>query len=160
MMQIFFVNTIVFFAAGSLGLSAFALSPQVKSEQTRKSCETAIADSRGRLEKRRDITVRTSIVDRSELYSNPPSDRPLFVGITVGGDAAAASSVMLSPVLQKAIASDIIKSCDSVGAVWYGKQQTDWYFTFGLMPSGTIERFKCIDAPQVNRISWGQQVCL
>ncbi len=158
MMQKFFVNTIVFFAAGSLGLSAFALSPQVKSEQTRKSCETAIADGRGRIEKGRDITVRTDIQDLSKLYSNPPSGRPLSVIITVGGNAA--GSVMQSPVFQKAIVSEIIKSCDSVGAVDFGKYKTDWSFTFGLMPSGTIERFKCIDAPQVNRISWGQQVCL
>ncbi len=158
-MQKFFANAIVFLAAGSLNLSAFALPPQAKSEQTRKSCETAVADSKVRIEKGKDITVTTDIASRSETYPNHPSGRPLFVTIIVDGNAA--DSVMLSPAFQKAIASEIIESCGSVGAVTFGKQATDWSITLGVMSDGRIEGFKCIDPdPEVDRIPWGQQICL
>jgi hypothetical protein len=142
MMQKFFTNAIVVTAV-SLSLSGFALPPQAKSEPTRKSCEAAIADGRGRLEKGRDITVTTDIADESEIYPNHPNGRPLFVTIIVDGNAA--DSVMTSPVFQKAIASEIIKSCGSVGAVTFGRQATDWSITFGVMSGGTIESFECID---------------
>jgi hypothetical protein len=158
MMQKFLTNAIVITAV-SLSLSGFALPPQAKSEPTRKSCETAIADGRGRIEKGRDITATTDIEDHSEIYPNHPNGRPLFVTIIVDGNAA--DSVMSSPVFQKAITSEIIKSCDSVGAVRFGRQATDWSITFGMMSGGTIESFECIDPnPEVDTISWGQQVCL
>jgi hypothetical protein len=158
-MQKFFADAIVFIAAGAVGLSTFAMPPQAKSQETRKSCETAIANGTGRIEQGRDITLTTDIADRSEIYSNPPSDRHLFVTIVVDGEAA--NSVMLSPVFQKAIASEIIKSCDSIGAVTFGRQATDWSATFGIMSDGTIKDFECVDPdPEVNRIPWGQQICV
>ncbi len=158
-MQKFFANTIVFIAAGSLGLSAFALPPQAKSEQTRKSCETAIADGRSRIERGRDITVMTDIENHSEIYPDHPNGRPLFVTIIVDGNAA--DSVMLSPVFQKAITSEIIKSCGSVGAVTFGRQRTDWSITFGIMSDGTIKSFECIDPdPEADKPLWGQQICV
>jgi hypothetical protein len=89
----------------------------------------------------------------------PPNGRPLSVTIIVDGDAA--DSVMSSPVFQKAITSEIIKSCGSVGAVTFGRHRTDWSITLGMMSDGTIESFKCIDPdPEVNKLSWGQQICL
>lgn len=147
--------------AGSFGLPAFVLPPQAQalSQQTNKPCEVAIVNARERIEKGRRITVTTDIADRSEIYSNPPNGRPLLVTIIVDGDAA--DSVMSSPVFQKAIASEIIKSCGSIGAVTFGRQETDWSITFGIMSGGTIKSFECIDPdPEVNKIPWGQQVCL
>jgi len=158
-MQKFFANAVVFTAVASLGLSAFALSPQVKSEQARKSCETAIADGRGRIEKGRSAVATTNIANYSEVYPNHPSGRPLFVTILLEGTAV--ESVMSSPVFQKAIASEIIKSCGSVGAVMFGARETDWSITFGIMSDGTIKGFECIDFnPDGNEPLWGQQICL
>jgi hypothetical protein len=158
-MQKFFANTIAFIAASSVGLSAFALPPQAKSEETTKSCETAIADSRSRIQEGKDIAVTTDIADYSEVYPNHPKGRSLFVKIIVDGNAA--DSVMSSPVFQKAIASEIIKSCGSVGAVTFGRQATDWTITFGIMPDGTIKGFECIDpAPDADKPRWGQQICV
>ena len=158
-MQKFFTNTIVLIATGFLGLSAFALPLQAKSEQAKKSCETAIANSRSRIEKGRDVLVTTDIADDNEIYSNPPNGRPLSVTIGVSGDAA--SSVMESPVFQKAIASDIIKYCSSVGSVTFHMRETDWAVTSGIMPNGTIQDFECTDpAPEGQKPRWGQQSCL
>jgi hypothetical protein len=158
MLQKFLANTIVVIAAGSLALPAFAMPPQAKSEQTRKSCETARADARGRIEKGRDITVTTDREDYSHLYSNPPKGRPFFVKIGLKGKAA--DSVMESPVFQKAIASEIINSCGTVGAVRFGIYQTDWLSTFGLMPSGTIKQFECVSVRSGSiKLLWGQEMC-
>jgi hypothetical protein len=150
-------NAIVFIAVCSVGLSAFVVPPQAKSEQIRKSCETAIADGRSRIQKGKDIAVTTDIADHSDIYPNHPKGRPLFVTIIVDGNAA--DSVMSSPVFQKTITSEIIKSCGSVGAVTFGRQRTDWSITFGIMPDGTIKGFECID-PEGSNPLWGQQICV
>jgi hypothetical protein len=97
--------------------------------------------------------VTTDIADHSEVYPNHPNGRPLFVTIIVDGNAA--DSVMSSLVFQKAIASEIIKSCGSVGAVTFGRRETDWSITFGMMSDGAIEGFECIDPIQRSTSSLG-----
>jgi hypothetical protein len=159
MMQNFIANAIVVIAVGSLGLSAVVLPSPVRSEEAGESCQVATRTARERIEQGRSITVMTYTLDHSETYPNHPNNRPLIVQIVVDGSAA--SSVMKSPVFQKAISSSIIKSCGSVGGVIFGKARTDWYLTLGLMPNGTIEYFECLNPnPERNKLSWGQQVCL
>lgn len=68
--------------------------------------------------------------------------------------------MMGSPVFQRAIASEIINSCNSVGAVTFGRYQTGWVSTVGLMRDGTIQNFECIEhAPDKGSPSWGQEWC-
>ncbi len=159
-MQKFLANAIVVIAAGSLSLSAIGLPSQVRSEPKRQTCEAAIANGRERITTGRSVTiVSSSIVDRSQTYPDHPDNRPQIVQFRLDGKAA--DEVMESPVFQKAIASEIINSCGSVGAVIFGRDRTDWYSTFGLMPSGTIKQFECVDPdPERNNPSWGQQVCV
>ena len=158
-MQKFLANAIVFITAGSLSLSTIVLAPQAKSQEIEKVCQSAIRDAKQCVERRRSITVMTETVDRSQLYPNHPDGRPLIVEITLDGNAA--DSVMNSPVFQKAITSEIINSCGSVGGVSFGRRKTDWYLTFGLMPNGTIQSFECVDPnPEINGLTWGQQICL
>lgn len=158
-MQKFLANAIVFITAGSLSLSGVVSALQAKSQEIESACQAAIRAAGRRIEQGRSITVMTDTVDQSELYPNHPDGRPLIVEIVVDGNAA--DSVMLSSVFQKAIASEIIKSCDSVGGVIFGRRETDWYFTLGLMPNGAIQFFECIDPdPERNDLTWGQQVCL
>jgi hypothetical protein len=108
-------NALVFIAIGSLALSAVVVPSQVRSED----CEASIRSARERIERGRTIGVVTDTVDRSNLYPNHPKGRPQFVTIVVDGKAA--NSVMSSPAFQKAIASEIIKSCSSVGAISFGR---------------------------------------
>jgi hypothetical protein len=159
MMQKFLANTVVIVATGALGLSTFALPEQVKSEQTRKSCEVAIATAKKRITTGRSITISSNVVDGAQTYADHPDNRPQIVQIRLDGQSA--DSVMESPVFQKAIASKIINSCSTVGAVIFARQQTDWSSTFGLMSSGTIKQFQCVDPdPEGNKPSWGQTVCI
>jgi hypothetical protein len=159
-MQKFFTNALVFIAAGSLGLSAVVLPSQVRSEPKGQTCEAAIANGRQRITAGRSITiVNSKILDDSQTYPDHPDGRPNIVQIILDGKAA--NSVMESPVLKKAIASEIISSCGSVGAVTFGRYRTDWSSTFGLMSNGTIKQFECVDPdPERDKLSWGQLVCL
>ncbi|MEW6493428.1 MAG: hypothetical protein AB1589_13125 [Cyanobacteriota bacterium] len=111
-----------------------------------------------RIEQGRDITVIIDISDGSEKYPDHPDDRSTIIWLIVDGSAA--DSVMESPVFQKAIASEIINSCNSVGAVIFGRYQTGWIYTIGLMRDGTIQKFECADDnPERGSPSWGQVWC-
>src|SRR5919202_4018893 len=129
-------NTLVCITAGTLGLSALVFPSQVRSE----SCEASIRGAKERIERGRNITVMSDTVDGSQTYPNHPNGRPRIVTFRFQGKAA--DSVMESPAFQKAIASESIKSCGSVGAVTFGRNQTDWSITLGLMSNGSIEKFE------------------
>lgn len=157
-MQKRLIDALAVIAAGSLSLSASILPPQARSQATGKSCEAVILNAKKRIEQGRDITVMTNIEDGSELYPDHPDDRPTIIKIIVNGRAA--DSVMESPVFQKALASEIIKSCNSVGAVTFIRYQTGWSSTVGLMRDGSIQNFECIDHdPEKGSPSWGQNWC-
>ncbi|HAG83358.1 MAG TPA: hypothetical protein DCL61_19990 [Cyanobacteria bacterium UBA12227] len=150
-----FINALIFLVAGSLGLSAFILPPQARSQETTPYCEIALSNAKNRIEQGRDIIVEIDIKDGSEKYPDHPDGRPTIIWLIVEGSAA--ESVMESPVFQKAIASEIIKSCNSVGAVSFNRYQTGWIYTIGLMRDGTIQKFGCVDDPEQGSPSWGQQ---
>lgn len=136
------------------------LLPNSALASSEAACEVAIANAKKRIVEGRTITiVQTDITDNSKLYPDHPNGRPLFINIALKGSATV--SVMKSPVFQTAIASELIKSCTSVGAVAFGKYQTDWRSIIGLMPDGTIQQFqKCVNpSRESNYPSWGQAGC-
>jgi hypothetical protein len=151
------INAFAVITAGSLGLSAFILPLQVRSQETTQSCEIALLNAKKRIEQGRDITVKTDITDVSKFYPDYPDGRP--AGIWLEIDGSAADSVMASPVFQKAIASEIINSCNSVGKVIFIQYQTASAYTFGLMRDGTIQNFECVYYPEQGSLSWGQIWC-
>jgi len=157
------IDALAVIAVGSLSLSAFILSPSARSQETGQPCEVAMLNAKKRIEQGRDITVKTTItdgtlVDGSKRYPDHPHGRPTIIWLEVDGSAA--DSVMASPAFQKAIASEIIKSCNSVGAVTFIRYQTGWSSTVGLMRDGSIQNFECIEHdPEQGSPSWGQEWC-
>ena len=152
------VLAVIAAGSGSLGLSAFILPPQARSQETGQPCEVAMLNAKKRIEQGREITVMTNIEDGSKLYPDHPDGRPTIIKIIVNGRAA--DSVMESLGFQKAIASEIIKSCNSVGAVTFGLYRSGWTSTVGLMRDGSIQNFECIDHdPKKGSPSWGQNWC-
>lgn len=129
------------------------------SEKAEASCEAAITNAKERIVRGRNLTVvKVNSRDNSKNYLNPPASRPLIMSIYLSGRATA--SVMNSPVFQKAIASDIIKSCTSVGAVAFVMDQTDWVSLVGLMPDGTIQQFECVSPDgEGGKPQWGKYYC-
>jgi hypothetical protein len=169
-------------AAGSLGLSAFILPPQARSQETKQLCEVAMLNAKKRIEQGRDISVTTDITNGSDKYSNHPDGRPAIIVIWLDfpgsygyrgvgsaddgvGSADDAVSVMESPRVQRAIASEIIKSCNSVGAVTFIlKQQPPWATTVGLMRDCSIQKFECLLPDELPNDSslplrWGKELC-
>jgi hypothetical protein len=112
-----------------------------------------------RITRGRDLRiVRFGNVDASLTYSDHPNGRPLILQILLEGKAA--ESVMSSPVFQKTVASEIIRSCGSVSAVDFGLYRTSWGSMTGLMPDDTIQPFQCLEPDRdMPKISWGQQIC-
>ncbi len=153
------INALIFITAGSLGLSALILPPQARSKETGQPCEVALLNAKNRIEQGRDIIVEIDIRDGSEGYPDHPDGRPTIISLVVEGSAIV--SVMRSSVFQRAIASEIIKSCNSVGAVSFQVSKTDWIYTIGLMRDGSIQHFECAEpyAPERGSPSWGQEWC-
>jgi hypothetical protein len=152
------INAFAVITAGFLGLSAFILPSQARSQETTQSCEIALSNAKNRIEQERDITVEIDIKDSSEEYPDHPDGRPTIIWFEVEGNAA--ESVMESPVFQRAIASEIIKSCNYVGAVTFGRKWTGWISTVGLMRDGSIQNFECLEHdPRLGSPSWGQEWC-
>ncbi len=161
-MQKSFTKTVLIIATGFLVFFPLVLPLEAKSQETGKSCEAAINAAKERLERGRNITVKIVVRDNSKAYPDHPNGRPEtvllgLVGSIIGSDA---DSVMASPVFKKAIATEIIRSCNSIGSVTFNKNQTGWISTIGLMSDGTIQPFKCDDYDQGKaRRSWGWESC-
>lgn len=75
------IKAIAVTAAGSLGLSAFILPSKARSQEITQSCETALLNSKNRIEQGREITLRTHITDGSKKYPDHPNSRPIFIFI-------------------------------------------------------------------------------
>ncbi len=122
--------TLTFISAGS----TLVWLPQAKSQPTGQTYEAALVNAKERIAQGRSITIVDSdIVDNNTNYPDHPKDRPLSIEVILDGNAA--DSVMLSAAFQKAITSENINS---------GRYQTEWGCTYGLMPDGTIQDFKCV----------------
>ena len=137
----------------------FSSPAKAGSEKANASCEAAITNAKERIVRGRNLTVvKVKTRDNSKNYLNPPAGRPLIMSIYLSGRATA--SLMNSPVFQKAISSDLIKSCTSVGAVAFLMDQTDWVSEVGLMPNGTIQQFECISPDgEGGKPPWGKYYC-
>jgi len=131
-------------------------SASAESERAENSCKVAMNRAKERITKGRDLRIVS--VGNVNAPSDHPNGRPLILQIVLEGKAA--ESVMSSPVFQKALASEIIKSCNSVSAVNFGMYRSGWSSMTGLMPDGTIQGFQCLEPDRdMPKISWGQQVC-
>ncbi|MBW4681429.1 MAG: hypothetical protein KME19_15135 [Microcoleus vaginatus WJT46-NPBG5] len=157
-MHKYLIEALAVMMAGSLGLSVLSLPLPARSQETIKSCELVIQNAKKRIEQGRNITVITNVIDVSKKYPDHPNERPRIVMIEVDGQAAYA--MMVSPVFRRAIASEIIKSCNSVGAVTFNRYQSAWLITIGLMKDGSIQNFECLlQDSRKDRPSWGQEWC-
>jgi hypothetical protein len=157
------IKVLAIITTGFLDIFTFTLTPKAISQETIQPCEVAMLNATKRIKQGRDITVITTVTDGtlsdgSKRYPDHPDGRPTIIWLEVDGSAA--DSVMASPVFQRAIASEIIKSCNSVGAVTFIRYQTGWASTVGLMRDGSIQNFECVNHdPGRGSPSWGQDWC-
>lgn len=122
------------------------------------SCRTALLDGRKRIEK-----LNTKVTDISRYKherKDGPEKKPFSYVFSMTGPATL--SIMKSDKFLNSISTEIISKCSSVSLIQYGFAMSDYTVTFGLMKSGKVEEFDCIefkrgvDVP----VNWGQTVCL
>lgn len=132
--------------------------------QSTRTCTQVILDAQNRLETGRDLTVELRRDNLSRNYPDYPENHPDEYIWALRGSAT--SDVLASPQMMKAIAVEIINTCDSVGAVTFARDQSGQLGRYGLMPDGSIKGFKCaedfgIELGRENnqKPQWGMQFC-
>ncbi len=147
-------------AIGLIALST--LSPralQAQKVKTGDHCIASVASAQKRIDAVNNVSVVLNVADNiPKLYTNYPANRPYRYTFAVDGTAA--ESVMNSDKFMKSIATSVIRNCNSVSMVIFAVYQTDWYYSYGLLPSGKIENFisNCVE-PGPGKLRWGQQTC-
>lgn len=150
--------------AGVTVLNTFLVlsaSLPLRAEGKPRDCTMTIATAQKRLTTGRDVEVNIKSFDISEDYPDHPDNRPMTYLLILKG--AATESIMRSPRFQKAIATEIIKSCESVGVVTFGMDGTGWGQSVGVLPGGRIDNFECVEHPGSRgvpkKLIWGQEFC-
>jgi hypothetical protein len=147
-------------AMSLIALSTLLPHPlQAQETQTSDFCTPALASAQKRIDAINNVSVLLNVADNiPQIYSNYPANRPYRYTFAVDGTAA--ESVMKSEKFLKSIAASVISNCSSVSMVIFAVYQTDWYYSYGLLPSGKIENFatNCVEA-KPGKLRWGQQTC-
>ena len=138
-------------------------------------CKRTLAGEIETLEQGRDLATTASALPLSNRYKTVPESRPNGINLLFTGPAA--RSVLSSPQLLSAAATQVIQDCVEVGAVVFESDDTRVQRTFGYLPEGrSVEspstliafEFICATTPDsssrpqetVPWLEWGQQPCL
>ena len=135
------------------------LSLQAQELNTSDRCTATVAFAQKRIQTSRNVSVLLNVADNlPKIYLNYPVNRPYRYTFALNGTAA--ESIMNSDKFMKSIAASVISKCNSVSMVIFAVYQTDWYYSYGLLPSGKVENFasNCVE-PAPGKLSWGQQTC-
>lgn len=147
-------------AIASIALITLLPQPlQAQKSEIGDRCTAAVASAQKRIEAINNVSVLLNIADNiPQIYSNYPANRPYRYTFALNGTAA--SLIMNSDKFMKSIATSVTSNCNSVSMVIFAVYQTDWYYSYGLLPSGKIENFSanCVE-PGPGKLRWGQQTC-
>jgi DNA polymerase III delta prime subunit len=128
-----------------------------------KQCTQAISATKLQLQKidKLQIISIKKIKATQSTYINYPTNRPFIYSIIMSGSGG--ESIMNSPKSMKEISTKIISRCQSISAVIFGIDQTDWGEMLGIIKNEKIEAFKCIE-PRRNiskiKLNWGTRLCV
>ncbi len=153
--------TVIVNAYDSSGRGNYRLSVNAMTASTSPSttnCTEAKVNAIRAIEQGRNISVREENFDLSE-YADYPTDRPDEYALIMDGPAT--ESILNSNQFMKTLATEIISTCDSVGAVVFALDNSGWGVTLGLFPDGSIDFFECIFPEQGSSdiLPWGYKYC-
>ncbi|MBE9061574.1 hypothetical protein [cf. Phormidesmis sp. LEGE 11477] len=130
-------------------------------------CTNTILSATEEIETNRETSVLVSSLQLSRLYESIPESRPYGMYLSLSG--AAATSILQSPQFLERLSSELIESCSSVGAIFFGANSLEEERIFGLLErrsvrgrqSLRVSLFDCLNRSQgANaRLQWGKQVC-
>ncbi|MBD1859973.1 MULTISPECIES: hypothetical protein [Leptolyngbya] len=135
-----------------------APKPGLRAQNPSDKCTTALGNARRRIETGRAVQV-VEITSRDiSNYPDAPSGRPTHRYLLMKG--AATTSVLNSGQFMKAIATDIIQSCNSTGMVTFALANSGNAVTYGIFPGGRVDGFECLE-PGIGakKPVWGEIYC-
>lgn len=139
-------------------------------------CQSAIINGAERIEGERALEVSVSSVTLERLYADVPANRTNGVNVALSGPAAL--SVMFSPEMLLSVANELVDNCDSVGAVVFSSDASEFERTYGVVRSErtnrqagrrtrpvaetpVAEEFVCTSSlPSQGLPNWGEKACL
>ena len=137
----------------------FSSSAQAQNRKFSVECNAALQAAKNQIQKNRKVkVVDAGRLDISQNYINYPASRPFSYGFYLAGPAT--ESILNSDKLLTTIANDIINKCSSISIVDFGKHQTDWGVTYGLLSNNKIGSFQCINPNYSKKLNWGYVVCI
>jgi hypothetical protein len=147
----------LFFCLAVLPLTTSLLPISLAQANSEQNCLSTIATAKQRLQGNRNLDMIARSSNLSQSWQDYPQGRPieylfLFKGL-------AAESIMTSGNLQQYLANQIIKDCSHISMVKFGIQNSGWVHTYGLMPNGKVQIFKCLEPAVGNKPKWGQIIC-
>ncbi|HEY9631582.1 MAG TPA: hypothetical protein V6C84_30185 [Coleofasciculaceae cyanobacterium] len=142
-------------------LVAIANSAMAAGDRTSDdACSNALASAQQRLEEGRTLTIGIRQNDISNQYPDHPEGRTSQYMFVLSGRPTL--TILNSPQFMRSISSEIIENCDSVGIVSFIQWNSDGPAMFGIMPSGQVEGFHCLERNRRSQVrpQWGQEVCI
>lgn len=139
-------------------------------------CRSALVNVAERIEGERALEVSVSSVTLERLYADVPASRTNGVNVALSGPAAL--SVMFSPEMLLSVSNELVDNCDSVGAVVFSSDASEFERTFGVVLSAqrsrqagrrtrpaaetpVAEEFVCTSSPPSQGLpNWGEKACL
>ncbi|MEC4895498.1 MAG: hypothetical protein SAL07_21365 [Oscillatoria sp. PMC 1051.18] len=125
-------------------------------------CKDSISEGRRRLNDIRNMSVVEDywIRIQSTDYTNVPSSNLWSYIYVIQGKGV--SDVFSSPVFMKSISTDIIEQCQPASLVRFGLYASGVNDVYGLMPSGEVRQFRCLDSSSgwaTRTPNWGENWC-
>lgn len=140
-------------------------------------CDSKLVSTVGELVSDRDLGVVVSALQLNTLYEEILSARPYGLNFALSGPAAA--SVLASPQVLNTATIELIRNCDTLGAVVFGSTEAEEEKIFGYLPALAesssetsdmpVGEFACTAPPEkisptdttpMPKPQWGEQFCL
>lgn len=96
-------------------------------------CNNAISSALGELRQDREIGIVVTALRLSALYEEILVARPNGLNMALSGPATA--SLLASPLVLKTTSTELIRNCDTLGAVVFGSAEAEAEKIFGYLPA-------------------------
>jgi hypothetical protein len=123
-----------------------------------RDCIASLVNAQSTIQSGRDAFTSLRLYDIADIYQNSPQSRPYGYSLIINGSAT--DYILQSKQFMKAIASNIINNCPSIGLVEFEQANSSYGVPIGYFDDGSIRIFKCADENlKTHRIEWGDNMC-
>jgi hypothetical protein len=152
------LSTVILFAnlGAFLPTSVQAQNQAVRLDQLSSQCRTAINQTINNIERGRRVNISNlDFYFNNDFFISAPTNSPYIVLFPMKG--VATDSIMNSPVFLTNLSSQLLTQCNSLSAVGFGQDDTDWNYLFGRI-NNRVRQFQCTDQIRSD-LNWGEWNC-